>query len=42
MRKKKQTKSFSAEFKLNGVNRMAGATTIAGLAKELGIRRKFL
>ncbi len=40
--KKKQTKSYSAEFKLNAINRMAGATSIAGLAKELGIRRKFL
>lgn len=40
--KKKQTKSYSAEFKLNAVSRMAGATSITGLAKELGIRRKFL
>jgi hypothetical protein len=42
MRKKKQTKSYSAEFKLNAVNRMAGAKTITGLAKELGMRRNFL
>jgi transposase len=39
---RKKTKSYSAEFKLNAVNRMAQATTITGLAKELGIRRKFL
>jgi transposase len=39
---RKKTKSYSAEFKLNAVNRMAGATSITGLAKELGIRRKFL
>jgi transposase len=40
--KKKQTKSYSAEFKLNAVNRMARAESITGLAKELGVRRKFL
>jgi transposase len=39
---KKQINSYSAEFKLNAVNRMAGAGSITGLAKELGIRRKFL
>jgi transposase len=39
---RKKTKSYSAEFKLNAVNRMAQAKTISGLAKELGIRRKFL
>jgi transposase-like protein len=42
MANKKQTKSYSAEFKLNAINRMAGAKGITGLAKELGIRRKFL
>ena len=42
MRKKQQTKSSSAEFKLKAITRMAGAETITGLAKELGIRRKFL
>ena len=40
--KKKQTKSYSAEFKLNAVNRMSAATSITGLANELGVRRKFL
>jgi transposase-like protein len=39
---KKQINSYSAEFKLDAVNRMAGAPSITGLAKELGIRRKFL
>jgi transposase-like protein len=39
---RKKTKSYSADFKLNAVNRMAQAKTITGLAKELGIRRKFL
>jgi transposase-like protein len=39
---KKQINSYSAEFKLDAVNRMAGASSITGLAKELGIRRKFL
>jgi transposase-like protein len=38
----RKTKSYSAEFKLNAVNRMAGAESITGLAKELGVRRKFL
>lgn len=38
----KKTKSYSAEFKLNAVHRMAQAKTISGLAKELGVRRKFL
>ncbi|HEY0794475.1 MAG TPA: helix-turn-helix domain-containing protein [Acidisarcina sp.] len=40
MRKKR--KSYSADFKLNAVSRMAGAKTITGLATELGVRRKFL
>jgi transposase len=39
MRKQKR---YSAEFKLEAVNRMADSKTITGLAKELGIRRKFL
>jgi transposase-like protein len=38
----KKKKSYSAEFKLNAVNGMAQAKTITGLAKELGVRRKFL
>ncbi len=38
----KKKKSYSAEFKLDAVSRMAQAKTITGLAKELGIRRKFL
>jgi transposase len=39
---RKRTKSYSAEFKLNAVNRMAQAKTISGLAKELGVRRRYL
>ena len=39
--KKKKVK-YSAEFKLSAVNRMADAKTIIGLAKELGVARKFL
>ena len=39
---RKKTKSYSAEFKLNAVNRMAQAKTISGLAKELGVRRRYL
>src|ERR1700759_167254 len=38
----KKTRSYSAEFKQEAVRRMAHATSITGLAKELGIRRKFL
>ncbi len=38
----KKKKSYSTEFKLNAVSRMAQAKTISGLAKEWGIRRKFL
>jgi len=33
---------YSAEFKLDAVSRMEHCKTITGLAKELGIRRKFL
>jgi transposase-like protein len=39
---KKKPKSYSADFKQDAVRRMAQAKTITGLAKELGIRRKFL
>jgi transposase len=39
---KKKAKSYSADFKQEAVRRMAQATTIIGLAKELGIRRKLL
>src|ERR1700727_1485102 len=39
---RKKTKSYSAEFKLSAVNRMAQAKTISGLAKELGVRRRYL
>src|ERR1700753_1938474 len=39
---KKKKAKYSAEFKLSAVNRMADAKTIIGLARELGIARKFL
>jgi transposase len=39
---KKKQKSYSADFKQEAVRRMAQAKTITGLAKELGLRRKFL
>jgi transposase len=42
MKKKQKQKSYSADFKQEAVRRMAQAKTITGLAKELGIRRKFL
>jgi transposase-like protein len=32
---------YSTEFKLDAVSRMEHCETITGLAKELGIRRKF-
>jgi transposase-like protein len=38
----KKRKSYSADFKRDAVSRMAQAKTITGLARELGIRRKFL
>jgi transposase-like protein len=41
-KQKQKQKSYSADFKLEAVRRMAQATTITGLAEELGIRRKFL
>jgi transposase len=40
--KKKKARSYSTDFKQEAVRRMAQATTITGLAEELGIRRKFL
>ena len=39
---KKKAKSYSLDFKQEAARRMAQATTIIGLAKELGIRRKLL
>jgi transposase len=39
---KKKARSYSADFKQEAVRRMAQATTIVGLAKELGVRRKLL
>ena len=39
---KKKATSYSVDFKQEAVRRMAQATTIIGLAKELGIRRKLL
>jgi transposase-like protein len=38
----KKRKSYSADFKQDAVSRMAQAKTISGLARELGVRRKFL
>jgi transposase-like protein len=40
--KKKKPRSYSVDFKEDAVRRMAQATSITGLAEELGIRRKFL
>jgi transposase len=42
MMKKKKPKSYSTDLKQDAVRRMAQATSITGLAEELGIRRKFL
>jgi transposase-like protein len=39
---KKKARSYSIDFKQEAVRRMAEATTIIGLAKELGVRRKLL
>ncbi len=39
---KNKSKKYSVDFKQEAVRRMAQATTITGLAEELGIRRKFL
>ena len=38
----KKRKSYSADFKQDAVSRMGQAKTISGLARELGVRRKFL
>jgi transposase len=38
----KKARKYSAEFKQEAVRRMAHATSISDLARELGIRRKFL
>jgi transposase len=38
----KKARKYSTEFKLEAVRRMAEATTIVGLAEELGVRRKLL
>ena len=38
----KKGRKFSPEFKLEAVRRMAEATSIVGLAEELGVRRKLL
>jgi transposase len=38
----KKARKYSVDFKQEAVRRMAGATTIVGLAKQLGVRRKLL
>jgi transposase-like protein len=38
----KKARKFNTEFKLEAVRRMAEATSIVGLAEELGVRRKLL
>jgi transposase len=38
----KKARRFSTKFKLDAVRRMAEATSIVGLAEELGVRRKLL
>jgi transposase-like protein len=38
----KKARKFSTRFKLDAVRRMAEATSIVGLAEELGVRRKLL
>ena len=40
--KKKSRNYYSVDFKQEAVRRMAEATTIIGLAQELGVRRKLL
>jgi transposase len=35
-------KKYSVDFKLDAVRRMSGATSIVGLATQLGLRRKLL
>ncbi len=39
---RKQSRSYSAKFKQEAVNRMAECKNVSSLAKELGIRRKYL
>ena len=39
---RKQSRRYSAKFKQEAVSRMADCTSVTGLAKELGIRRKYL
>jgi transposase-like protein len=39
---KKKARSYSIDFKQEAVRRMGEATTVIGLAEELGIRRKLL
>jgi len=39
---KKKARSYSVDFKQEAVRRMAHATTIIRLAKELGVRQKLL
>jgi transposase-like protein len=39
---KKKSRKYSVDFKQEAVRRMAQATTIVGLAKQLGVRRKLL
>src|ERR1700679_4390891 len=39
---KKKARKYSVDFKQEAVRRMAQATTIVGLAKQLGVRRKLL
>ena len=39
---KRKSKKYSVDFKQEAVRRMAQATTIVGLANELGVRRKLL
>ena len=41
-KKTKKANKYSVDFKQEAVARMAGATTIVGLAKQLGVRRKLL
>jgi transposase len=38
----KKARKYSVDFKQEAVRRMARATTIVGLAKQLGVRRKLL
>ena len=38
----KKPRKYSIDFKQDAVRRMAEATTIVGLAKQLGVRRKLL